>query len=654
MGKTEENCKLTGEIILISQTGSHHSVDKVLFHQASAYYQALINSNMKDAHFKELTLECLSECGLVEVKEYLSNFQIDKKEFKGQTTLTFSKIINEKSLIEVEEGLKGAHYLQINGMVAQYLQLLLKHLKDTTWLHILDLSNRYSLDEVAEKTLDFVCENFKSLTDHPDMLLLSQNEVSYFVESDLINAHSEIDIFNFVIKWISYDDSRKYCAEELLAKIRYSLMTVNERCESSDVLDKMNICFQHVEHNARLRNTVGVALALGGFTQKEFSTNRFQLLPLDNLLKACECNRNLDESEQTSPESNNDKSGCMRTRCSNNGSVVFRSNKKQKLPNTLCEHGACVIDNCLYVAGGQEHYCTDGRYTTNKVYVFNPVHSIWSQCSKMHVPRSLFYLGELAGHMYAVSGYTAPNTDTPTVEKYIPTEDRWCMLAPLPVRVHELAGCVRAGKLYVSGGFRGPDSGHVDLVWSYDPARDEWCSMTPLLTARSYHAMTSVGSKLVVVGGVRYLGDDTFKDLMDGEIFDFETSQWTTMLRLKMPACCSPYLLIDNCLYLFGGHSFEDSVDHNYIQKINLSKYTKETTVNACSSITDIDTCKSAEFNNYMYHLLDDDTKRRRTTCVDDDGDDVDCKTYKYEAQRIFYFSICIMNLTKRFVGQFR
>lgn len=58
----------------------------------------------------------------------------------------------------------------------------------------------------------------------------------------------------------------------------------------------------------------------------------------------------------------------------------------------------------------------------------------------MQVPRSLFYFGELDGSLYAVTGCTSPNTDTPTVERYSPLRDKWEMLNSVRVKVHELAG----------------------------------------------------------------------------------------------------------------------------------------------------------------------------------------------------------------------
>lgn len=58
----------------------------------------------------------------------------------------------------------------------------------------------------------------------------------------------------------------------------------------------------------------------------------------------------------------------------------------------------------------------------------------------MNVPRSLFYLGELNGQLYAIAGWTAVNEDTPTVERYTPSLDSWQRLANFPLDVHEHAG----------------------------------------------------------------------------------------------------------------------------------------------------------------------------------------------------------------------
>jgi hypothetical protein len=57
----------------------------------------------------------------------------------------------------------------------------------------------------------------------------------------------------------------------------------------------------------------------------------------------------------------------------------FRHCQSERLPHTLCEHASCVVDNMLYVAGGQQRYNCDGRHTTRAVYCFDPRRCSWRQ-----------------------------------------------------------------------------------------------------------------------------------------------------------------------------------------------------------------------------------------------------------------------------------
>ena len=72
------------------------------------------------------------------------------------------------------------------------------------------------------------------------------------------------------------------------------------------------------------------------------------------------------------------------------------------------------------------------------------------QHSPMNVPRSLFYLGELNGQLYAVAGWTAVNEDTPTVEQYVPSLDSWQRLSNFPLDVHEHAGLLPTHNIVVN------------------------------------------------------------------------------------------------------------------------------------------------------------------------------------------------------------
>jgi len=61
----------------------------------------------------------------------------------------------------------------------------------------------------------------------------------------------------------------------------------------------------------------------------------------------------------------------------------FRSCRSERLPVRLCEHASCVLNDVLYVAGGQQRYNMDGRYTTRDVYAFDQRLCLWSTVSNL-------------------------------------------------------------------------------------------------------------------------------------------------------------------------------------------------------------------------------------------------------------------------------
>ena len=99
----------------------------------------------------------------------------------------------------------------------------------------------------------------------------------------------------------------------------------------------------------------------------------------------------------------------------------------------------------MQIAGGEEMVRSQAhpRMTISFILMFE---LYWQVCP-MKKARSLFYMGCLHGHIYAVCGWTAPDTVTRTTERYIPTTDRWEYVAPLEIGLHEHAGVY----LYIPG-----------------------------------------------------------------------------------------------------------------------------------------------------------------------------------------------------------
>ncbi|XP_068172547.1 kelch domain-containing protein 7A [Antennarius striatus] len=108
----------------------------------------------------------------------------------------------------------------------------------------------------------------------------------------------------------------------------------------------------------------------------------------------------------------------------------------------------CTMDNYLFVAVGCQ--VRDGEVIpSNRVFIYNPLTSIWKEICPMNEARPCCKLVALEGYVYAIGGECLFS-----VERYDPRKDRWTFVAPLPNDTFAVAHHVTAckGELYVCGG----------------------------------------------------------------------------------------------------------------------------------------------------------------------------------------------------------
>ncbi|ESN92659.1 hypothetical protein HELRODRAFT_164740 [Helobdella robusta] len=225
-----KNCKMEkdnavdkpAKMVLISNEGGRYEVDVDLLLQFSDYFQALANSGMRDANFKELTLECLSDACLQEVEHFLSNVQSNEDHFGA------------RNLCCVEKGLEGSLYLQIQSMTDKYLNNLLGLLNESTYARILQFANKFDLFGAIERVFEFIFDNLKCIISTSEILSLSPDGMIRLVESELVNVDCELNIFDLIVRWTAADESRRQYAEQMFSKVRYNLMAVSEKKKASN------------------------------------------------------------------------------------------------------------------------------------------------------------------------------------------------------------------------------------------------------------------------------------------------------------------------------------------------------------------------------------------------------------------------------------
>lgn len=130
------------------------------------------------------------------------------------------------------------------------------------------------------------------------------------------------------------------------------------------------------------------------------------------------------------------------------------SNQWTTLPNlpTGRNHlGAGAIDGKVYVAGGR----LGSGFTspmTNIVEVYDPATRLWSTRAPMLIPRGGINSIVADGCLFLVGGEGADGVFGQN-EMYVPNQNRWYRLEPLPVPVHGVTGAAYVeGLLYFPGG----------------------------------------------------------------------------------------------------------------------------------------------------------------------------------------------------------
>ena len=284
----------------------------------------------------------------------------------------------------IEDILPAAVYLQMPDLIQCCSEFISHNMKAENVKMILGLAETLSLDNLKTKADEYVLTHISEFSETEDFKNLELGELLSLLDNDDLFVQDEKEVFNAAVKWLHVNrcDNSETC-KEVLDTIRYPFLTESELNACIEELkDKglHDLCssfhdeasrffrvhmhphtkprdyayYIHTVKNKKMRARceVDCLVACGGFTRSESATNKFQILQLNDLFP----------KDSTAPEE-----------------VAFRNMRDCRLPSKLCEHCTCVVDNFLYVVGGQNQYCQDGRYTVNTVFRFDPRYARWEQ-----------------------------------------------------------------------------------------------------------------------------------------------------------------------------------------------------------------------------------------------------------------------------------
>lgn len=207
---------------------------------------------------------------------------------------------------------------------------------------------------------------------------------------------------------------------------------------------------------------------------------------------------------------------------------------------------SCVIDNMIYVFGGQG---TNGVYI-DSVDVYNTETNEWTDLSPMPVGFCETNVEVIHDTIYIAGGWNNDFITLNTTVAYDPEGDNYFSKENTPKATGSNASCVKNDTLYILGGKEYGNSTDVKKAWFYDPVGDDWGSLPEMNYHHGVDGTASViDDKIYVIGGGT--GLTLPMDPVQAEVFDGK--MWEAIEDMPIPVLHHISVVHDNKILVFGG-----------------------------------------------------------------------------------------------------
>ncbi|XP_036884816.1 kelch-like protein 26 isoform X1 [Sturnira hondurensis] len=506
------------DVVLTVNRETFHA-HKVVLAACSDYFRAMFTGGMREASQDIIELKGLSARGLRHIIDFA---------YSAEVTL---------DLDCVQDVLGAAVFLQMLPVVELCEEFLKAAMSVETCLHIGHMATTFSLASLKESVDAFTFQHFLQIAAEEDFLQLPLERLVFFLQSNRLQSCAEIDLFRAAVRWLQHDPARRPRASHVLCHIRFPLMHSSDLVDSVQTLDLMVedvLCRQYLleafnyqvlpfrQHEMQsprtvVRSDVPSLVAFGGtpYTDSDHAvSSKVYQLPEPGARHFCE----LTEMEV----------GCSHT----------------------C---VAVLDNFVYVAGGQQLQYRSGEGAVDTCYRYDPHLNQWLRLQAMQESRIQFQLNALCGMVYATGGRNRAGS-LASVERYCPRRNEWGYACSLKRRTWGHAGASAGGRLYISGGY-GISVEDKKALHCYDPASDQWEFKAPMSEPRVLHAMVGAGGRIYALGGRMDHVDRCF-DVLAVEYYVPETDQWTSVSPMRAGQSEAGCCLLDRKIYVVGGYNW--------------------------------------------------------------------------------------------------
>ena len=434
------------------------------------------------------------------------------------------------TLGNITDVLLAATHLQVTEAIELCSHFLTSMTSTTNSVHMYNLADQFNLPHLCSKALKLILENLQDVADRGDYVHFSEKFLAQILEDNRLQNVSELKLFELALSWINYKpNDRVKFAFFLMSRIRLPLIPPH------DLID-------HVMSEPLMIKGDPQCLDL------VLEANKYHMLPdrqpnMQNL-------RTQVRAEAPS---------LVLMDIDDEGPRVLDLTTlrwgRLNIPRIEAYHAqVCTLQNYMYVCGGIDLFSSNNPISVKCLRVDPRFNSI-CEVQPMEHFRHHFMLCSDGRSLFAIGG-NCQGVYKSVVEQFVVKLRRWVTRRSMDHSVSAGAAVVLDNRIFVSGGQN--ERGIIRSMCRYNIKTDQWQDCPPMQHARMDHFMCCSKQKLYVIGGYDKNIARAF-DVATIEVFDVETSQWTSLSdpapKLSGVESCQ----VGKCVYVAGGFSYDEN-----------------------------------------------------------------------------------------------
>ena len=543
------------DVTLVVEDGKEFKAHRRVLSEASPFFKAMFNCDMKESNQGVVRLEMLTELGLRDILEfiYTGRVQISAKD-------------NVQELIAIADYLMLPHLKTLAG------QALVERLNASNAISACCFAERFRCIEIISSAKTYILANFSVLAKTKDFLNLSSDIIKMFISSTEIDVSAEEDVFRAILTWIGYKESeRKQYFAELFREVRLvyvsrdflhsdimtnDLVNENEGCmdlvkEAMQLIDSED--YRHISVQPRKSlETPAIVVRLEGFTQddqilcyypREDRWSRFRgIAPSNGNGKVISSNGKSYFISQRDSAQTHCSVSCYDTFSNCWTSISFAQQRRVKnvfvrneseIYALLSEDGCCP--GCVSLRSrGMNSPC--GKRHLSFITKYKPETNSWEDVISFDLGcREDICVVTKGNFIYFLGGYernwhrTLNNAD-----RYDVSTNTWDKIADLQEPRRDACSASAYGKIFIAGGKFG---NHLALSTCevYNETTNEW-----QYTERSTDILSFFDTNLMSVGGKLYhmkSGGFIYQGLPEDrviECYDADSNRWKKKTEIPL------------------------------------------------------------------------------------------------------------------------